>query len=105
MPTPSPKPEPKGPYKYKTTVIKGGPLNGAIMKRAMSTAELNAEKAAAPSGTSVWRDPSVGFDSMNPPQPKKQPKRIQRAPGFQIIPPKPPKDGVYPPGKNKRSQA
>jgi hypothetical protein len=70
MPTPSPKPDPKkppkGPYKYKTTVVKEGPFKGATMKRAMSTKELNAEKAAAPAGTSVWRDPSVGYDGPLP---------------------------------------
>jgi hypothetical protein len=106
MPTPSPKPDPKkpAPYKYKTSTTT---INGqkVTVKRAMSTAELNAEKAKAPSGTSVWRDPSIGYDLANPPQPKKQPKGIQRAPGFQITPAKPPKGTVYPPGKIKRTQA
>ena len=67
MPTPSPKPEPKGPYKYKTSVVKEGPFKGATMMVAMTTAELNAEKAKAPGGTSVWRDPSIGYDgNLNP---------------------------------------
>jgi len=81
MPTPSPKPEPKGPYKFKRTNLK----NGMTAIEPMTTAELNAEKAKAPRGTSVWRDPSIGYDLANPPQPKKQPKRP--APGILVIKP------------------
>jgi hypothetical protein len=107
MPTPSPKPDPKkpkGPFKYKKTTVKSGPNKGVVISQAMTTAELNAEKAKAPAGTSVWRDPSVGFDAFAP-VPKKKPRGIQKAPGFEIIPPKPKKGVVYPPGKIKRSQA
>lgn len=78
MPTPSPKPDPKkpvkGPFKYKKTTVKTGPNKGVIISEAMTTAELNAEKAKAPPGTSVWRDPSVGFDAFAPVPKKKSEK-------------------------------
>jgi hypothetical protein len=81
MPTPSPKPEPKGPYKYKQTNLK----NGITAITPMTTAELNAEKAKAPGGTSVWRDPSVGYDGTINPLNIKEPKIP--APGIIVIKP------------------
>jgi hypothetical protein len=92
MPTPKPDPKKpkkdKGPYKYKTetTVIKGsqkvlfGPITGSgdrfmTVKRAMSTPELVAEKKKAPKGTSVWTDPSIGFDGLKPRKSKKGGKK------------------------------
>jgi len=99
MPTPKPNPEPKGPYKYKETKLK----NGMVAITPMTTAELNAEKAKAPGGTSVWRDPSVGYDPQLPPHPvKKIPKHLERGPHFVIIPPKQPGVVQKP---SKRSQA
>lgn len=84
MPTPKPdpkKPKKPAPYKYKTekvvipaqSMLIGGIFNQGktiTIKRAMSSAELTAEKKKAPKGTSVWRDPSVGFDGLKP-KPKK----------------------------------